>query len=209
MDVSIIIIGHKCRGFIKEAEQSANNQIFNSKFEVIKYIGTGNFATNANIASQKAKGKYLKFLADDDKLTPDCIQKLFDEAESGNYDVVFANYLQLKEGFAVTPLKMPFEQYNKDWKRLLIDKKLPSGTALIKKSSFDEVLGFNESYNIAEGYILFSKMLRVGLSKFSYIDENLYIYRIHDNQKSLGLTAEKQQSRKDEMTLIELNYGTF
>ena len=39
----------------------------------------------------KAKGKYIKILPDDDLLTPNCLQDLFDVAEQEQADLVFAD----------------------------------------------------------------------------------------------------------------------
>lgn len=226
MKISVIITVKEDRGYLQECIDSVKKQILDD-YEIILasdnnaelrqiaeqsnilfslHIGKSNFASNANTAVKMAKGDYIKFIADDDKLTSIALKELY---KKNGCDVVFANYILIENGFASKELKMPYDEYNGDFRKMLIDRKLSSGTALIKRESLLAVGGFDENFNIAEGYILFSKMIKKGIENFNYIDKNIYLYRIHNSQKSLGLNSEMKQKRVDEMKIIESIYGCF
>ena len=60
-----------------------------------KNLGTG---IVRNIIIEHTKGKYLFFLDSDDEITPDCIQKLYDEMKRTDADVVSGSHNEIRNG---------------------------------------------------------------------------------------------------------------
>lgn len=52
---------------------------------------------NINAALDKVQGKYIKILHDDDVLTPNCLQYLFEAGEETGADLIFAHARQVHE----------------------------------------------------------------------------------------------------------------
>ena len=80
--VSIIIPYLKDRGWLKDAIESAEKQDFDS-FEVIIQQGDCTLGKNINDALEKAKGDWIKILAEDDLLPENSIRDLYNEAVKG------------------------------------------------------------------------------------------------------------------------------
>ena len=221
MDISIVITAHLDRGYIQECIDSIKNNGFKGRYEIIiaidgnedlipiaqqyssENIGyvfnkKGNLATNFNSAVTFATGKYLKIIADDDMLYKGCLQQLFDEAERNEADLCIGNIQHLNLDGSIIDYKMP----QGEWKELIQGRKLCGGSHIIKRDSFIAVGGFDETFNIAESYILYLKLIRAGFNNFVRIDYPIAIYRHHTQQKSLHLTSDQQIERKKEMDKI-------
>jgi glycosyltransferase involved in cell wall biosynthesis len=65
-------------------------------------LGTGQARDSA---IEHAKGKYFFFMDSDDEITPDCIQKLHEEMEATNVDVVFGSHSRVRDSKII-----PFRQ---------------------------------------------------------------------------------------------------
>ena len=77
MDVSIIIPYNEDRGYLDEAIRSAVMQDYpRNRYEIIVQEGDHFLGKNINDALRRAKGRYIKVLAEDDLLTPNCIGDL-------------------------------------------------------------------------------------------------------------------------------------
>ncbi len=92
IDVSVIIPYHQDRDYLFDAIESYEAQEFRGTSELI-LSHNSNFSQGQNINAglRNVNGKYIKILHDDDLLTPNCLQDLFDKAEQEQADVVFAD----------------------------------------------------------------------------------------------------------------------
>ena len=228
MDISIIISAHENRGYIFECIDSIELAIknFKGKCEIILafdgshtdsfldnlmgYVDliapTGkksNLAKNYNNAIKNAKGKYIKIMADDDLLDVNSLQLLFDLAEQINSDLIYSNYTAFGEREFV--YKTPVSEYL-DFKSLVLARKIATGTCLIERLAFNHVGGFDESFDIAEGYCLFLKLLKANFTNFHYLDYQSVYYRLHNNQKSKRDTKAKIEYRENIMNQINKKY---
>ena len=209
--VSIIITVVKDRGWLDEAIQSALNQDYDN-YEIIlasdgnpdmeKYANKYNlkfslcknggcFSKNFNHAAKIAKGRYLKILADDDLLTPNCLTDLVKNI--GNNPLVYANAINFNErGESV--YKSPPVDLN-----FLIKYKssnLHGGTILFKKDIFLKYGGYDEKLKCCEEYDYYLNLLSRGY-KFSYIDAIVYKYRKHEGQKSRFANSPERMKDKN------------
>jgi glycosyltransferase involved in cell wall biosynthesis len=179
MEVSIIIPYREERGFLAEAVASAENQtgfILNKDYEIILQKGEYRLGKNVNDGVAKAKGKYIKILADDDLLTPNCLLDLWTKAEEG-FDFVCADAIDF--GFtegdlyheSVIPLTVgELGNYNS----------IHGGTVLYLKSAMPP---WDEQMWCAEEYEMTLRMADMGL-RFGYINKIVSHYRIHGLSKT-------------------------
>lgn len=184
MKVSIIIPFKEDRGWLKDAVQSAKNQHdfeLDVDYEVILSQSKFSLGYNYNRALEKAKGDFIKGLAEDDMLTPNCLFHLWTKAVADDLDFVCADAINFKN--------TPSLWRNKRRVKSKIPKYLDSlarantihgGTVLYRR---DTMPNWNESLWTAEEFEVALKMARMGL-KFGYIPEVVYLYRLHDEMKS-------------------------
>lgn len=66
-----------------------------------------------NLIIEKAKGKYLLFVDSDDYITPDCIQKLYTEAENHQAEVVYGSVKTINTNVELSYLSQPYQVFNK------------------------------------------------------------------------------------------------
>ncbi|MGV7234742.1 MAG: glycosyltransferase family 2 protein, partial [Nitrosomonadaceae bacterium] len=165
-----------------DAIESAENQTMAAQdYELIVQHDDLSTSANLNAGIERCNGDYIKLLADDDSLTPNSIEDLYNYAVDGDYDVVYANAVNFNDVETV--------EYRPNWFRtishLADENPIHGGTTLYKKQALIDVGGFNESLNWGEEFELHLRMADAG-KKFGYLNEFVYFYRMHDKQKSAG-----------------------
>lgn len=179
MKVSIIIPYNISRGFLGEAVKSAENQEgwkLNKDYEIIVQHGNRLLGENINDALEKCKGKFIKILADDDLLAPGCLNALYQTALK--CDFVCADAYTFDGDKSVIDI---YRSTIPDFVRDLADlNTIHGGTILYRKS----VMPKWNVYWTAEEYAVSLKMASDG-AKFAKVDEVVYWYRSHPNQKSI------------------------
>ncbi len=162
---------------------------------------------NWNFCIKEAKGKYIKFLFQDDLLESDCIEKLMQVAvRDDEIGLVFSKrHIVFEDG-----LKEPDNEWkNQNWflfdlyrhwsrieriqqgYKLLEDPKLlqeplnkigEPTTVLLRKSALEEVGFFDESLRQAVDSEMWFRILTK--YKCGFVDKYLSTYRVHDRQAS-------------------------
>lgn len=178
--VSIIIPYNIDRG-VDKAIESVYAQTFKGKIEVILSQSTNNVSYNLNRGIEIAKGEYIKYLCDDDWLTPNSIEWSL-RAFTKGIDLIHGNAFNVfptrTEG--QTPrIKQPTLE------QMLAMNVIHGGTLMYRADVFSKVGLFDEDLTCAEEYDFNLRCLKKGL-KLGYIDKYLYNYQRHDLQKSLG-----------------------
>jgi len=173
--------------------------------QLITHKNSG-IANNCNCCLGRAKGKYIKFLFQDDLLTYNCIEKMVDVAEQdpeiglvfsrreivlddgaekdANLRMVYENFRDLQRGWSdLKPLQ---------WGReLLADPQLfehpinkigEPTTVLLRREVCDRVGGFDPNLNQLVDLDLWWRIFAV--AKVGFIDETLSYFRLHDRQKT-------------------------
>jgi len=204
--VTIIIPYSIDRGYLNQAIESVKNQTY-SNIELLIQNDNVNVSTNINNGIRKAKGKYIKYLCEDDYLTPNSIEDSVNAIQGFDFIHGVANNVFP----AHTQIQIP--RYKQPTLNdMLFNNVIHGGTLMFKKSILDAVGGFDESLTCAEEYELNLKLLDAGY-KLGYSDKILYNYRRHDQQKSLGKginqgeRAKKIQSIKDQFTRTPIIVG--
>jgi len=207
MDISIVIPADRDRGWLSEAIESALAQDYPS-FEVIlasdgnpelktyadrysiRYseVEKGNLSRNQNAALTIARGEFIKGLAEDDLLYPDCLTNL--HKGIGDHAFVYANALNFGMGKksnyvppkSIDPIKL--------WKGK--SSFIHGGTTMFRRDVFWAVGGRDEKINCCEDYDFYLNLLSHGYT-FVYCDALVYKYRLHSQQKSRAQMGNRQK----------------
>ena len=175
--VSVIIPYNRDRGYLDAAIQSVHDQTY-TNWELILEHSDKFFGANLNRGVAKSKGEYIKFLAEDDLLTPDSLAILTEGIKG--YDFVYSN----AENFGEID---GWERFSNDstttLKKMLEGNCIHGGTLLYRRDMFIEVGGYDEDLWTAEEYDFHLKLLKHGY-KHRHIPGIVYRYRIHVDNKS-------------------------
>ena len=190
--VSVIIGYNHDRGWLNEAVESVKNaQIYDKKLIEVELIvvhgKNNNIAENLNIGIQAAKGQYIKYLSEDDVLTPNCIEDSLN-AFTDDIDFIHGNSINFRQNGKMELYKPRHTVFDlKSFLQVLQTKTnfIHGGTLMFKKSFFEKVGLFDTSLKCAEEHELVLRGLSMGM-KIGYCNKTLYKYRRHDKQKSLG-----------------------
>ena len=202
--VSIIIPYNKDRGYLQQAIDSVYNQTYKGEIELITSQSDNGVSYNINRGIEKATGEYIKWLPEDDLLTPNCIEDSVKGIK--RYDFIHGKAFNFHEtkpsrNNTHTPkIKYP------NVKDLLKQNVIHGGTMFYKKETFEKFGMFDESLWTGEEYDLHLMFLSKG-AKIGYIDKVLFRYRLHDYQKSIGKhTLEYKRNRAEAKQQIKKRY---
>jgi hypothetical protein len=187
--VSVIIPYKVDRGWLKDAIASVPEWV-----QLIVSQGEGNWPSNFNKALSQATGDYIKFLHEDDMLTPNCIEDSVRVLK--DVDFIHGNAIELSQKTGKwTNWKSPnkFVTLND----LLRTNPIHSATLMYKREVFEKIGGFNEYLNTAEEYEFNLRCLKAGF-KIGFCDSTLAIYRRHDKQK-VRVVPKVDKDREREM----------
>ena len=153
------------------------------------YQPNGKQGRARNFGIANATSPWLAFLDADDIWMPDklYIQLEFIDKFGDDMDVFFSSAEIFHEGSSGTS-RFQCEDGLIEHKRLFLqlltgENKILFSSVVLKKSSFMETGGFDETPFIAEDYHLWLKMCDAGY-RFFGIDKILVKYRVHNNQTS-------------------------
>lgn len=187
--VSIIIPYKIDRGFLKEAIDSVNAQTY-PNIELIICQGDKSVSANINDGIRKSTGDYVKYLCEDDTLTPNSIEDSVKAMEGVDFIHGVANNV-FTYGSSI---QVPTHKYP-DLDQMLHNNVIHGGTLMYRKEVFEIVGLFNENLTCAEEYEFNLRCLNSGMI-LGYTDSVLYNYRRHDKQKSLGKGIDQKERAK-------------
>ncbi len=176
----------------------AEHALRDSKFpyRILKHARLG-LVENWNFCIEQAKGKYIKFLFQDDHLESSCVQRLVEVAESeSNIGMVFSRRGVESVGGAMIPADSI--DLHKGWSRLqriqkgrdlLHDPKLLANpinkvgeptTVLINKEVLLSLGGFDPNLRQLVDVDMWLRIMMV--SNIGFVDEQLSTFRLHQGQ---------------------------
>ncbi len=199
VDVSVIIPYHQDRGYLFDAIESYEAQEFTGTSELIlSHNPTFSQGQNINAGLKKANGKYIKILHDDDLLTPNCLQDLFDAAERTQSDCVFAQASEFAGN--ETQYYIPVvTQISLD--ELLFENFIHGGTTIYRTEMFRDLGGYDESMWTAEEYEFHLRCLFNGY-KFHYEPKIVVNYRLWVGGKSRQFRLTRLKERNEYIEMI-------
>lgn len=172
-----VIIPYKInRGWLDKAIESVPEGV-----QLLISQGEGNWPENFNKVLDQATGDYIKWLHEDDMLTPNCIQDSVFAIIEQDVDFIHGN------AFEIFPNRMRKHDYRPSVKiptleDLLNYNVIHSATLMYRKTVFDKIGMLDETLNSAEEYEFNLRCLKAGL-KIGYCDNYLAYYRKHNKQK--------------------------
>lgn len=172
--ISVIIPYLEDRGYLQDCKDSIENQTFRD-FEIIESVG-GTLGENVNKGVKKAKGEFIKIVAEDDLLTPNSLEDLNNGI--GNYDWAVANAFDFgKTGESKRLGLIPNLQ------SMLIRNEVHGGSTLYRSNLWGRFGGWDEGLKTAEEYDWHLKLLSND-TNVTYVNSEVYKYRIWSGSKS-------------------------
>jgi glycosyltransferase involved in cell wall biosynthesis len=198
--VSIIIPCNKNRGWLYDCIKSIYLSDYKGAIEVILSKSDSSVSYNINRAIELCTGDYIKFIAEDDMITSNCIS---DSIKAFNCcDVICGKAYYLENGF----LTGTFEGKKDVTLSNMLQSNIVHGGTLMYKASVLKANLFDESLWTGEEYELNLRLLSKGFT-FGYCDSFLTYNRQHELQKSIGNKAsEYQKKRSIEIERIKQMY---
>ena len=194
--VTVIIPYKEDRGWLKDAIASVPKDV-----QLIVSQGNGNWPQNFNKALKEATGDYIKYLHEDDMLTPNCIRDSIAALYIQEVDFIHGQAYEIylntgrKLGLYIPPIKSPTSH------DLLKKNVIHSATTMYKRVIFDKIGGFNEDdkYKSFEEFEFNLRCLKAGF-EIGYSDNPLAYYRRHTKQ--CIRTVDIQQRKKYRQELV-------
>jgi GT2 family glycosyltransferase len=188
MKVSIIIPYVKDRGYLNEAIKSVECQDYKGEIELILSQSNKGVSYNLNRGINQATGTYVKYLCDDDKLTVNSISHSV-KAMQGN-DFIHGNAVNFwdngQRSVHLAPVKFPTLE------QMLTKNRIHGGSLMYRRDVFERFGMFDETLTTGEEYD-FNLMLLSKGAKLGYCNSFLYLYRRHQEQKSLGRCSNQHE----------------
>lgn len=178
--ISVIVVTRGIRTTLPATIDSVFKQT--ELCELIISQGKGTFGENFNRGLEKVTQPYVRFVADDDLLPRKSCERVIDFLLQANGSPRFII------GNAINFKKYYWYRYKSRYTGiddLLHVNTIHGGTCVWKTSCVREIGGMNENLWTAEEYEFNLRFIREFGAPI-HIDENLYKYRLHDNQKSVG-----------------------
>jgi len=196
--VTVIIPYNRDRGFLQAAINSVPKDV-----QLLLSKGDGYWTANFNKALKDATGDFIKYLHEDDLLTPNCIEDSVNAIELQNVDFIHGNAIEFymdrkRKRFFRPPIKFPTVD------DLLNKNKIHSATLMYRKEVFEKLGGFNEEIGrgVSEEYEFNLRCLKAGM-KIGYCDSILARYRRHPNQK---IKTTNKEVKFEERELVKEMY---
>ena len=199
MKVTVIIPYKVDRGWLDEAIASVPSNV-----QLLVSQGDGNWPSNFNKVLSQAKGDFIKYLHEDDKLTPNCIEDSIAAIITQGVDFIHGNAIEFdNHGWHLNwrPIKK-FPTINDMFAKNYIH----SVTLMYKREVFEKIGSFSESQELwsMEEYEFNLRCLLNGF-KIGYCDSFLGYYRRHPSQ--IIRTVRLSERSKNRHILIKKYYN--
>ncbi len=151
-------------------------------------------SANVNRGFSKSGGKWIKPIAGDDKLLPNCISDFIEYVnDNPKSNIIFSKVVGFGNEDAATKwpylnVKKYFEAFDSEQFRIILSVQnfLPAPSAFIKKNVWESVGGYDEDIPLLEDWPFWIKALTNGFS-FDFLDKETVCYRFGDTSISQGI----------------------
>lgn len=194
--VTVIIPYNIDRGYLQEAIASVPDSV-----QLIISQGEGNWPQNFNKVLNQAEGDYIKYLHEDDRLTPNCIEDSIKALEEQEADFIHGLAIQYNQSSKKEELWTPSITHP-TLQELLVKNVIHSATTMYRREVFEKVGRFNETQAVHsfEEYEFNIRCLQQGL-KIGFCPSVLAIYRRHSEQ--IIKKASKVKRKQDRERVIK------
>ncbi len=187
--VTVVIPYKVDRGWLKECIASIPDGV-----QVLVSQGEGNWPENFNKSLPLATGDYIKFLHEDDMLTPNSIEDSIKCFEETGADFIHGNAIELYMDSIQQRQYIP-ENKIPTLAELMQHNSLHCPTLMYKREVFEKLGGLDEILNTAEEFEFNLRCLQAGF-KIGYCNSFLAIYRRHSAQKIRVVSTEEKRAEK-------------
>jgi alpha-1,3-rhamnosyltransferase len=170
-----------CRNWIVE-----NKERFVDAKLIVNEKNTGTTA-NCNRGLGVANGEWIKLIAGDDILLPNCIDSFLEFiSRNKNCSIVFGRMYYLKKNILIEDKVNTFFKSTPSEQKLKIytGSGLSAPTSFIKHSLINECGGFNENYKLIEDVPMWISMARRD-EYFYFLNAFVVKYRLHSTNVSM------------------------
>lgn len=188
---TVIIPYNKDRGWLQNAIDSVPKGV-----QLLLSKGDGNWPENFNKVLDQAEGDYIRWLHEDDMLTPNCLEDSIQAIEEQGVDFIHGNAIETTpEGKAIRIYHPSVTHPTVE--DLLRKNTLHSATLMYKREVFD-FLRMNETLNTAEEFEFNLRCLKAGF-KIGYCNSSLAFYRRHPLQKVRVVSKEAKDEEREQV----------
>ena len=162
--------------------------------EIIVNDKNAGVSANVNRGFSKSCGEWIKPIAGDDKLLPNCITDFVDYVNANpKSNIVFSKVVGFGNEAAAAKwpylnVKRYFEAFDSKQFRIILSVQnfLPAPSVLIRKCVWEKVGGYNENIPLLEDWPFWVKVLRRGFC-FDFLDKETVAYRFSEMSISQGV----------------------
>ena len=218
--VSIIVMTYNSEKFISETLESILNQTYDNieviiaddcstdntlgiaksfleingfrNFKIIKTDKNSGIPFNCNNGIKNSNGKFIKIIAGDDILLPQCIYDNIEFIKINNSRVQFSkviNFIDIDSKRLIIKSPYRYDKKNnyydskKQFYNMIFRNYIPAPTVFFSREIFEQYGYFNEKYRFFEDYPMWIKLLYSG-EKIYFLDKDTVLYRQHSNSLS-------------------------
>lgn len=166
-----------CKLWVKKRQNRFTNII------ITKTDRNGGICHNYNNGLKHASGKWIKYIAGDDELMPDCISSFVERASTSDDKIFISGTIPFNENGDLPP-RYPdssiFEgdAFQQESRLLKAGTVIEGPTLFLETETLRKLNGFDEKYPFIEDYPLYMKYLANGY-RINLIEKPLIHYREH------------------------------
>jgi len=163
-------------------------RVKDSRIKILVNQNNLSLPKSLNVGHDHAMGDYITWTSDDNILKPDFLLELYSTIKHEESDVVYSNFDVIWEDGSFKR-----EQIAESITGMLFGNVI-GASFLYKREVYKGINGYAENLFLAEDYNFF---LLASLSyKFTYLNKNLYKYRIHPSSLSSDIQTKKDYHSK-------------
>lgn len=163
---------------------------------------------NANRGVRASSGSWIKLLAGDDLLQPDCISSYVQFIQHKDVQVVVSSMIPFRDkdmvrhyskekNYANEYLYKSSTTVRQQFLALLYVYCINSPTLFIKRSAFDEVGGYDEEMKIIEDMAMYLR-LALHRKRIHYLNKVTVLYRLHASSVSQNVASSHLRDLKSQ-----------
>lgn len=163
------------------------------RIKIIKYSPNTGTSANMNRAYSETQGEWIKGIAADDKLLPNCISDYIAYLDDHpNACIIFSivvgfGNMEAANKWPFTNVKRFFDTFDTKQFRIILSTQnfLPAASVFLKKKVWEDLGGYDESIPLLEDWPFWVKALKNGYC-FDFFDKETVSYRFSELSVSQG-----------------------
>jgi glycosyltransferase involved in cell wall biosynthesis len=197
VDLEVIVIDEAS----SDETPAGLGRIDDPRLTVIRHDAPEGVARARNAAIERARGRWISFLDDDDLLAPDNFRTQLGHAEDPSVVLLYSGRVEVDEALTVQHLSPPNDPEGLERRILLGNVVGPPSGVLVRSDALERVGAFDESFSAMADWDLWIRIATLGPAKVS--TEPLLAYRRHSG----SMTVAKGDEVLDEFERLGAKHG--